>query len=41
VAACPENALTINSTKESWQPKLAMGKTTETALNSQTGKIYL
>ena len=41
VAACPENALVISSTKESWQPKLSMGKTTETELNSQTGKIYL
>ena len=41
VAACPENALVINSTRESWQPKLSLGKTTETELNSQTGKIYL
>ena len=41
VAACPEHALVINSTRESWQPKLAMSKTTETELNSQTGKIYL
>jgi len=41
VAACPEHALVINSTRESWQPKLSMGKTTEAELNSQTGKIYL
>jgi len=41
VAACPEGALVINSTRESWEPKLAMSKTTETELNNQTGKIYL
>ncbi|QJT09289.1 EFR1 family ferrodoxin [Oceanidesulfovibrio marinus] len=41
VAACPENALVINSTRESWQPKLSMSNTTEAELNAQTGKIYL
>jgi hypothetical protein len=41
VAACPENALVINSTEKAWKTKLAMGSTTEERLNAQTGKIYL
>jgi len=41
VAACPENALKINSTTKAWQAKLAAGNITEAELNSQTGVIYL
>lgn len=41
VAACPEKVLKINSTESSWEPKLRMSETTEAALNSQVGRIYL
>jgi len=41
VASCPEKALVINDTTPSWAQKLAMGKTTEEQVNSQTGRIYL
>lgn len=41
VAVCPEGNLKINSTEQSWQMKLTMGKTTVEKLNSQVGKLYL
>lgn len=41
VALCPDQALSINDTTQSWAFKLDMGNTTEQALNLQQGRIYL
>ncbi|WDP84334.1 MAG: 4Fe-4S binding protein [Desulfobacter sp.] len=41
VAICPEQALSINDTTDSWQFKLDLDETTEKELNRQQGKIYL
>lgn len=41
LAVCPEQVLSINDTTGAWRQKLAMGKTTEDELNSQTGTLYL
>ncbi|WP_027185570.1 EFR1 family ferrodoxin [Desulfovibrio inopinatus] len=41
VSICPDNAITINSTKESWSMKLSMSKLSEAELNNQMGKIYV
>ena len=41
VANCPDQALAINDMTPFWEPKLNLGKTTEKALNSQEGHIYL
>ncbi len=41
VFSCPEQALQINDTHPSWEQKLTMGNTTESAINSKTGRIYL
>lgn len=41
VVLCPDQVLKINSTRESWESKLTMSRTSEAELNEQVGKIYL
>ncbi len=41
VDICPEEVIRINSTEQSWNFKLSMGKTTEREVNSQVGRMYL